>query len=348
MAEKFVFGEQVIAPGSRQTISVPLPDLYISAPMSLQAHVIRGRREGPKLFLCGAIHGDELNGIEIIRRLLERPALRRMRGTLIALPMVNVYGVLNQSRYLPDRRDLNRSFPGHERGSLASRMANLLMAEVVSKCTHGIDLHTGAIHRTNLPQIRADLSDPETEDMARAFGAPVILDAKLRDGSLREAARTKGVRMLLYEAGEALRFDEISIRSGVQGILNVMRKLGMLPSRATKRKPREPYVAHSTSWTRAPESGILRRHAELGTRVETGAVLGEIVDPFNGGSVPLPAPFAGVVIGLTKLPLVHEGDALFHIGRFEDSAEVAGGVEDFRMEHQPDDTGLADPVEPAP
>ncbi|MCW8901464.1 MAG: succinylglutamate desuccinylase/aspartoacylase family protein, partial [Gammaproteobacteria bacterium] len=212
-----VINDITIKPGTRMTIDLPAARLYTHAPMSIPVHVVSGKTTGPRLFLSAAIHGDEINGIEIIRRLLKLPALKRLQGTLIAVPMVNVHGIINHSRYLPDRRDLNRSFPGSEKGPLALRLANLFMKEIVEQSTHGIDLHTGAIHRSNLPQIRANLDNDETEKLARAFDVPVIISSNLRDGSLREAAAEFGIPMLLYEAGEALRFDEVAIRAGVKG-----------------------------------------------------------------------------------------------------------------------------------
>ncbi|MFT4939614.1 MAG: putative deacylase, partial [Paraglaciecola sp.] len=224
-------GGQRIKPGEIKRIELPLPPLYTDTHMSIPVHVQRGKQPGPTMFVSAAIHGDELNGIEIVNRLIKSKSIKNMRGTLIAVPMVNVYGVLNQSRYLPDRRDLNRSFPGSSKGSLAGRIANLFLQEVVTKCDVGIDLHTGAIHRSNLPQIRANLDDAETLTMAEAFGMPVLLNADIRDGSLRQAAADLGAKVLLYEAGEALRFDEFSIRAGVKGIINVMREIGMLNKR---------------------------------------------------------------------------------------------------------------------
>ncbi|MDH3343556.1 MAG: succinylglutamate desuccinylase/aspartoacylase family protein, partial [Gammaproteobacteria bacterium] len=200
-----------IAPGTRKTIDLPTGRLYTHTPMSVPVHVVSGKHAGPRLFVSAAIHGDEINGVEIIRRLLKLPALKRLHGTIIAVPIVNVHGLINHSRYLPDRRDLNRSFPGTEKGSLAARLAYLFMKEIVAKSTHGIDLHTGALHRNNLPQIRANMDDEETERLALAFNAPVIISSNLRDGSLRESAADYGIPMLLYEAGEALRFDEVSI-----------------------------------------------------------------------------------------------------------------------------------------
>ncbi|MGB5541537.1 MAG: succinylglutamate desuccinylase/aspartoacylase family protein, partial [Gammaproteobacteria bacterium] len=187
------------------TINLPIGRLYTYDNLTMPIEVVNGRRGGPRLFVSAAIHGDELNGVEIIRRLLRHSALQRLRGTLIAVPVVNVHGLLHRSRYLPDRRDLNRSFPGSSRGSLAGRIADLFMREIVANCTHGIDLHTGAVHRENLPHIRANLDDPATLELARAFGVPVLLNSDLRDGSLREAAMEAGIPMLLYEGGEALR-----------------------------------------------------------------------------------------------------------------------------------------------
>jgi predicted deacylase len=303
--------------------------------MTMPVQVRRGKRAGPTLFVCAAVHGDELNGVEIIRRLMRRRALSRIRGTLIAVPIVNVYGVIGRSRYLPDRRDLNRSFPGSGRGSLAARLADLFMTEIVARCSHGIDLHTGAIHRDNLPQVRGNLDDEETLRLARLFGVPVLINAVLRDGSLREATAARGVPMLLYEAGEALRFDELSIRAGVQGILNVMRGLDMLPpARGRKRVSREPFVARSSSWVRAPASGIFSGTVPLGAHVKKDEQLGTITEPVGDAESVIRAPLGGIVIGRSNLPLVLEGEALFHVACFEDLREVAEQVEEFQTSHE--------------
>lgn len=344
MTDTLVIAGTEITPDSRGTVEFSLPQLYTHTPMTMPVHVIRGRREGPSLFVSAAIHGDELNGVEVIRRLIKHSSLKRLKGTLIAIPIVNVYGVIQHSRYLPDRRDLNRSFPGSERGSMASRLANLFMNEIVANCSHGIDLHTGAIHRDNLPQIRANLSDEETLRLAHAFGVPVLLDSTLRDGSLREAAAEYGIPMLLYEAGEGLRFDELGIRAGLRGVLNVMRALGMLPKvRSRVGSVRQPYVAHSSTWIRAPESGVLRALVSLGSLVKKGDVLGRIADPFGVTEMEVKAARRGIVIGRTNIPLVHEGEALFHIGHFEDIHEVAGEVESFQVEHTEKAHPLSEP-----
>lgn len=311
-----------VSPGERTTIGLPLARLYTYADMHMPVHVIHSKRAGPTLFVCAAVHGDELNGVEIIRRLLEMKLLSRLRGTLIAVPVVNVYGFVNRTRYLPDRRDLNRSFPGSAKGSLASQIANLVMDELIVHATHGIDLHTGSNNRDNLPQIRACLDSEETARLAHAFGAPVILDANLRDGSLREAVHAQGVPMLLYEAGEALRFDESMIRVGLRGILNVMRSIGQLPARKSGMEADGavgPLVAKSTKWIRAPKSGMIHSGIRLGASVQKGDVLSQISDPSGENSEAILSSTSGIVIGSSKLPLVHRGDALFHIARFEDS-----------------------------
>ena len=206
MLENLVIDGQTIKPGERKKIFLRIAALYDYTDISIPIEVIRGKVDGPILFISAAIHGDEINGVEIVKRVLKRVSIDKLKGTLIAIPIVNVFGFNNLSRYLPDRRDLNRSFPGQKNGSLASRLASIFMKEIVHKCTHGIDLHTGAVHRTNLPQIRACLDDAATKTLAKSFGVPVVIDSTLRDGSLREAARRKGIPMLLFEGGEALRF----------------------------------------------------------------------------------------------------------------------------------------------
>lgn len=337
MRAPFQINGTQVRPGGRAIIDLELPKLNSHTRLAMPVHIVHGRRDGARLFVSAAIHGDEVNGVEIIRRLLELKALRYLRGTLVAIPVVNVYGLIHHSRYLPDRRDLNRSFPGSEKGSLTARVANLLMEKIVACCSHGIDLHTGALHRTNLPQIRANLDDPETERLARAFGAPVLLDAALRDGSLRQAAADAGIPMLLYEAGEALRYDEVSIRAGVQGVLSVMRQLGLLKSVVRKRVPREPFVARNSTWVRAPDSGMLRVKAGLGGEVRKGQVLAQVSDPYSGESMPITAHTSGVVIGRSEIPMVHEGEALFQIARFsEDEGDVAEHVENFHQAHSDD------------
>jgi len=334
---EFTINGTNVKPGSTVTLDIAVTKLYTHTPVAIPVRIIRGKQDGPRLFICAAIHGDEIAGVEIIRRLLRKLSPKKIKGTLIAIPIVNVHGFINHSRYLPDRRDLNRCFPGSNSGSLAARLAHLFISEIVEKCTHGIDLHTGAIHRSNLPQIRANLDDPESAKLAKDFGVPVILNADIRDGSLREAAAALGIPILLYEAGEALRFDEISIRAGVKGIQNIMRALDMLPPRKTHKIEKEPFIARSSVWIRSPASGVFWSGIPLGTRLVKGQQFGIISDPFGEEEVSITSPHEGIIIGKTNLPLINEGDALVHIARFGKSAEVAETLEEFQDKYQPAD-----------
>lgn len=331
--EPFVIGGVSVDPGTRRYIDLPLPPLYTHTSVSMPVHVVHGRKPGPALFVTAAIHGDEINGIEIIRRLLDSKSLKRISGTLVAVPVVNVYGFVSQSRYLPDRRDLNRSFPGSDRGSMASRLADTLMTEVVENCTHGIDFHTATSGRTNLPQIRMDLEKHgDNLDMAKAFGAPILIDMPTRDGTLRAAADK--IPLLLYEAGEALRFDELAIKAGVQGTLRVMRYLEMLPQLKRSKNILNSFIANDSTWMRAPQSGILRSLIKMGDAVKEGEVLGLIADPFGEAEEPILSSVSGVLIGMTKMPLVHEGEALFHVANTSKSKMAAQTVDEFHQGYE--------------
>lgn len=307
-------GDSRIAAGEQRYVQLPLPHLYTHASISMPVYVVHGLEAGPRLFISAAIHGDEINGVEIIRRVLSSLDIQDLKGTLLAVPVVNVYGFLDKSRYLPDRRDLNRSFPGSEHGSMAAQLAHQFLSEVASLCTHGIDLHTAAIGRDNLPQIRAHFKyDPELLAMAQAFNPPLILSTGLRDGSLREAGFKRNIKVILYEAGEALRFGEQAIQVGVQGIFSVMRHLNMLPALGKPLARLPPLISDSSAWVRAPQSGILHVKVELGMHVQQGQLLAEVADPFGEHIEMIAAPYAGLIIGLTTLPLVHEGEAIFHL-----------------------------------
>lgn len=340
-----VAGTEIPA-GSQHTLQFPLPFLYTHSPTTMPVNIIHGRHAGPCLLVTSAIHGDEINGIEIIRRLLGHKSLSRIKGTLILIPVVNVFGFVGQSRYLPDRRDLNRSFPGSSKGSMAARLSNLIMTEILPHCSHVIDLHTGAIGRENLPQIRATLEtgSDKLKELAMAFSAPVVLDALLREGTFRQAAHEIGISSLVYEAGEALRFDEVSIRAGVTGILNVMSHLDMIRKR-TRKRTHSPIVAKGSSWVRASQSGVVRSLVALGARVSTGETLAYISDTFGGHEEELISPTSGIIIGRTKLPLVHEGEAIFHIAKFSQTSEAAESVENFQDEFDPI-SGTSDSDEP--
>ncbi len=321
-AKVFKVGNNIILKGERKRVQLDIAALYDYTKVTVPIEVIRGIEDGPTLFISAAIHGDEINGVEIIKRLLQKPILKKVRGTLILIPVVNVFGFNNKSRYLPDRRDLNRCFPGTLKGSLGSRIACIFMKEIVSKCTHGIDLHTGAIHRTNLPQIRACLDDPETERIARCFGAPVIIDSKLRDGSLREAARAKKVSSLVFEAGEALRFEEDIIKSGLSGCLSVMEEIGMIPKLKRIKKTKGIFLARDSFWIRAPHSGSFRVMKSIGNGVKAGETLAVISDTFGGEPYKVVANESGVIIGMSTIPLVNKGDAMVHIATFSNMKKL--------------------------
>lgn len=324
----FAFGGVEVPAGRRHELSLPISQLVTGADVTLPVHVLHGREDGPTVWVSAAIHGDEVAGVEIVRRVLERLQPTQLRGTLLAVPIVNVLGVMAGDRYLPDRRDLNRSFPGSARGSLASRIAHLMMTEVIGRCTVGIDLHTGADRRSNLPQIRCDLEDPQTRALAEAFGAPVLFHARLRDGSLRAAARETGARVLLYEAGEAWRFDEYAIAPGVDGVLRVLAALDMVdpadvgltepgPDAVVDGEQDAPYLVWQSTWVRARADGLVHLHVALGERVSAGDRIGALYNSFGRRLAHVKAELTGVVIGRTEAPLVHRGDALVHIGGWD-------------------------------
>jgi predicted deacylase len=235
---------------------------------------------------------------------------------VIAVPIVNVFGFVNQSRYLPDRRDLNRSFPGSKRGSLTAQLADLFMTEVVSRCEYGVDFHTGSDHRTNLPQLRVDLTVPGMWDLARAFGAPVVVHAPLRDGSLRSVCARRGLPLVVYEGGEAHRFNEGAIAAGVEGTIRVLSTLGMLPRRKVS-EGATPVFVRRTIWKRARRSGIVRIDVYPGQEVQRGEQIGTISDAFGARQRPVRAPIHGVVLGYTRNPIVSQGEALVHLADLE-------------------------------
>ncbi len=320
----YSFLGEVILPATKRVIELEAAKLYTHSPLSIPIEIINGAFAGPILMVNAAIHGDELNGVEIVRQLINTIDPTKLRGTLISVPIVNVFGFIHKSRYLPDRRDLNRCFPGSEKGSLASRMAHTFFSQVALNCDYIIDLHTGAIHRTNLPQIRADLSNPETLRVAQAFATPVIIDSPLRNGSLRSEAEKAGITVLTYEAGEALRFEPIAISAGIVGVKRVMQAIGML--RPSRKQVPSSVIAKSTSWQRAEADGILRTVVSLGDKVEKGQTLAYINSPLGNVEIEITANKGGIVIGQQTLPLVNEGDAIFHLAYFKQSDEMVEQV----------------------
>jgi predicted deacylase len=304
--------KETIAPGQLRRFELPVTRLATKTLVSLPVTVVNGVEPGHTLWLSAAIHGDELNGVEIIAQILGRVNPQKLRGAIIAVSIVNVFGFIEQSRYLPDRRDLNRSFPGSENGSLTSRLANLFMREIVERSDFGIDLHTAAVHRINLPQIRANLEDETTYNCAKAFGAPLMMQSSSRDGSLRHAATKKGIPVLLYEAGEALRLNHLAIKVGISGVLGVMKHLEMYQDDLV------PSIGHSlrakqSKWIRASYGGIFHLLVYLGDKVSKRQELGYITNAFGERRIPIRASVEGIVISHIQNPLVNQGDAIIHI-----------------------------------
>lgn len=309
-----------IEPIQHKTLSLESAKLVTDTPVQSAVEVFHGQFKGPRLLVCSTIHGDELNGIEIIRQLMPHIDLEKLAGTVILVPIVNPLGLINKSRYLPDRRDLNRCFPGSKNGSLASRVAFHFFDQIVQHVDAIIDLHTAAIHRTNLPQIRGCLENYMTLEMAKAFATPIIVDSPLREGSLRAEAEKLNIPVLTYEAGEALRFDPIAIQAGLRGILNVMQNMNMLKN--SKRLKTNAYtITNKTQWIRATHDGIFRTIVSLGEFVEKGQTLAYISSPLNGHEAAICAPKSGIIIGQHTLPFVYAGDALFHVAYFKQEAQ---------------------------
>ncbi len=304
-------------------IDLPFAKVPTGSAESLPVAVINGRTPGPRIWLSAAIHGDELNGIDIVRRVLRRIDAKSLRGAVIAVPIVNPLGFIIESRYLPDRRDLNRSFPGSRRGSTASRLAHLFMDEVVSQCSVGIDLHTATNHRTNIPQVRADIDDAETSRLVKAFAAPYTIHAKARKGSLRQAATKMGATVLLYEAGQPHRFDDEAIETGVAGVLRSLRSLKMIDARLPRSRPTR--LIRRTRWVRARRGGLAEMLVKLDDHVETGQPIAAISDAFGTRPTLVKATETGWIIARTLRPLVNSGDALVHIATSDgpDSDEPA-------------------------
>lgn len=320
-----------IQAGARTDLFLTISESYTGDDLRIPVTVINGVRRGPTVFVTAAIHGDELNGVAIARELIGIIEPADLAGALVVVPVVNVLGLPLKSRYLPDRRDLNRSFPGNALGSMASRLANVITRELLDQADAGIDLHTAAIGRANLPQLRGDMSDPRVLDMARAFAAPILIDASIRPGSLRDAAGRSDVPTVLFEAGEALRFEDHVIEAGLHGVQRVLKHLGMVHSAPPADDP--SFESSETHWVRAERGGFATLHVTLGDHVHEGDPMWTISSPFGGDRNVVEAPWTGMVVGLSTIPVVNPGDAIVHIamhddeshhGRFDDADDIEG------------------------
>ncbi len=297
-----------IEPGEQVTLGLPTPELYTCAPMHIPIHVIHGKKAGPFLLVCAAIHGDEINGVAIVQKLLNFVSKRNIKGTLIAVPVVNIFGLLSGERYLPDRRDLEGNFPGSETGSYAARYAHSFITEIFSKATHCIDLHTGEEHYQKHPQVVTNFKRKEALELAKIFRAPLTIHSESDYGFLYQMNEASGIPTLSYHAGEGKRFDFGGISIGVRGIIKVMQHLGMIQSN-TKSLPHTPLSIEKTSWVRSPGSGLCRLFKKLGTIVKEGEEIAAISDPFGTAQkFTVISPCNGVIIEQNNLPLTNEGE----------------------------------------
>jgi predicted deacylase len=309
----------VVAPGTKQKTSfAPLSERFERGFLDTALWVVRGARPGPTLCVVAGIHGDELNGPEIARRVFASSQPEALSGTLLVLPAANAHGFRTGNRYMVDRRDLNRSFPGSREGSAASLVADGVFSEVIRRCEALIDLHTGSNDRTNLPQIRTDLSQPRALEIARHFGVGIVLGGEGPRGSLRREAMEIGIPAVIYEAGEPNRFQVEEIAAGVEGVHNVMAFLGMRERPPDERPLTRVY--RDSSWVRVPvgRGGFFFPDVPLGARVKEGDVLGTVTSPDDDVAHPIRAPFAGEVIGMAVPSIALSGYGVFHIGRGEE------------------------------
>ena len=307
-----LLGRQV-EPGTSKRFPF-IPDRSFDASyLNTPVFVARGADPGPTLCLTGGIHGDELNGVEVVRRAFSTIEPAEFRGTLIGLPAINAEGIRSGDRYMSDRRDLNRSFPGRAGGSVAALVAHAVFNEVITKCDALVDFHTASNSRTNLPQIRADINDPDIEELAVHFGLGIVVAGSGPDSSLRREAAKAGIPAIIYEAGEPYRFQEHEIDAGVQGARNVMAYLDMID--AQEMEVPETRIYERSRWVRVPpdNGGFFFPDVALGAKVEPGDKLGRIIDPLTDTEFAVVSTVSGEVIGMALAQPVLMGYALFHI-----------------------------------
>ena len=319
--------------GSSQRMSWSATELFAGVPVSTPVLVVNGALPGPTLCLTAAVHGDELNGVEMVRRVMHKLVPGKLSGAIIGIPIVNVQGFRRGSRYLPDRRDLNRYFPGNPTGSAAARIAHSLFTNIISHCDALVDLHTGSFERANLPQIRADLRNPGVVALTQGFGSMVILHSSPAAGTLRFAATNAGIPAVTLEAGGPSQLELNEVNHGVKGLETLISTLGMVQKRRLRRNS-EP-VYYSSSWVRADSGGILLADVSLGSTVRKGDLLGTITDPMSNASSELRSPYSGRVIGMARNQVVMPGFAAFHIG-IETAEAPAEAADDSIAQGQDD------------
>lgn len=305
-----ILGTQVL-PGSQARLAWTGAESFAGIATPTPVLVTHGARRGPVLCLTAAVHGDELNGIEVVRRVYYDLRPSELRGTIVGVPIVNLPGFQRASRYLPDRRDLNRYFPGHPRGSAAGRIAHSFFNQVVLRCGALVDLHTGSLHRTNLPHVRANMADEGSWALAESFGGMPLLHDPPIGGTLRDAAAARGIAAVTIEAGSPQRLESSEVRAGVRAVQSLLATLGMTD--AARPAPAGP-VYESSFWVRAESGGILLTAVQPGARVRAGQRLGTVADPITNARVPIVAPVDGTVLGMALDQVVMPGFATHHLG----------------------------------
>jgi len=332
-----------VSPGTKVSASLRVSDSFADAGLEVPLLIARGAAPGMTLCLTAGVHGDELNGVEIVRRVFQTVDVDGLRGTIVGLPVVNVHGLRSGSRYLPDRRDLNRYFPGQTSGSAAARIAAAVFATLRASCDCLIDFHTGSFHRTNLPQVRGDLAVEPVLALGRRFGMGVLIHNRGMRGTLRRAATEAGLPAITYEAGEPMRFSEDEIAHGVDGVRNVLAAYGM---RSADRRGRSPRIYHRSRWIRSDRAGIFLSPVDVGDAVRENQVLGTVTDPISNEQSEIRAPFAGRVIGMAVPQVVIPGFAMFHIGLDGERGEPdALDVDEPDVDHDAEAPARLDDVE---
>ena len=313
MSTDLVINGKKIGTDTQQEIRLNVARLPSGTVITVRVYVFRSKKPGPVLLVMGGVHGDEINGVEIVRRAIDRDYFHNLEcGTVIAIPLLNIYGFINFSRDASEGKDVNRSFPGNMSGSLASRVAGTLTKKILPLVDCGIDFHTGGAARYNYPQIRYTATDEKAAELAKAFAAPYLIQKANIAKSLRKVALGMEKPIIIYEGGESLRFDGFSINHGLEGLKRMMKHLGMINEAPAPKRP--SIVFDRTSWQRASRSGLFRWSQRSGSRVSIGEPLGILNDPYGESEIKILAKKEGYIIGHNNAPVVSQGDALFNIG----------------------------------
>ena len=320
-----IIAGQTIHPGEFKEININIARLPSRTQIDTPIYVYRSLEDGPVLALTAGMHGDEINGMEIVRRIIDAGHHKVLRGTTVCMPIINVYGFLNYSREVPDGKDVNRSFPGSKSGSLAARVAYHMTHDIIPYIDVGVDFHTGGAMRTNYPQVRCMMQERKNVALAQAFHAPFTIDSPFRPHSLRQTAAKKGKNIIVFEGGESIRMDFHAIEEGINGTLRLMKYLKMID---TAPEPiEENRIIWNSAWIRARTAGIFHPHIKSGELIHNNQLVGQITDPFGEFKEEIISPVTGYVVGLNNNPVVNAGDALLHIG-MDDHCKLEGGGEE--------------------